>query len=335
MEWGNGASLMKQSPPASSTVTIGVVIPCFKVKRRVLSVIKAIGPEVDRIYVIDDKCPEGSGQFVQKHIQDQRVRVLFHSENQGVGGAVLTGYQQALVDGVDVIVKVDGDGQMDPALIPQLIRPIVRGKADYAKGNRFFHLASVTQMPGVRLLGNAALSFISKLSSGYWDIFDPTNGFTAIHGRVAQELPLDKISRRFYFESDMLFRLNTLGAVVMDIPMSACYGDEESNLKIPRIIGEFLFNSIRNMAKRIFYNYYLRNFSLASIELPLGIVLLLFGFIYGISQLIISAHTAVFASSGEVMLAALPLIIGTQLLLSFLAYDVQSVPHSPLHERLS
>lgn len=321
-------------PSICPTITIAVVIPCFKVKRHILSVIEAIGPEVDRIYVVDDKCPENSGEFVQTHTKDQRVRVLFHDKNQGVGGAMMTGYRQAIEDGAKVIVKIDGDGQMDPSLIPQFVCPIINGNADYTKGNRFFYPESVTQMPRARLIGNAVLSFASKLSSGYWHIFDPTNGYTAIHGRVARELPFEKLSKRYYFESDMLFRLNILTAVVLDIPMDAHYGSEESNLKIHQVAGQFFFKTIRNTSKRVFYNYYLRDFSLASIQLPLGLVLFFFGVIFGTWKWIATFHAGATASSGSVMLAALPLIIGTELLLSFFAHDVQSVPHTPLQLRL-
>jgi len=150
-----------------------------------------------------------------------------HEENQGVGGAVMTGYRAAIADGMSVIVKVDGDGQMDARLIPLFAAPILRGEADYTKGNRFFDLEQIGAMPPMRLFGNAVLSLMTKLSSGYWDLFDPTNGFTAIHVDAARHLPFNKISRRYFFETDMLFRLNTLQAVVADVPMDASYGDGE------------------------------------------------------------------------------------------------------------
>jgi glycosyltransferase involved in cell wall biosynthesis len=260
---------------------IAVVIPCFKVTTHIANVILAMPNIVWRIYVVDDACPDGSVSFVEENVKDQRVQVLFHSENQGVGGAVMTGYRAAIADGADVIVKIDGDGQMDPALIPDFISPIWMGEADYTKGNRFFDLEKLRLMPRARLFGNAMLSLISKLSSGYWTIFDPTNGYTAIHADVARRLPFDKISRRYFFESDILFRLNTLRAVVVDVPMDGKYGDEVSNLKISKIIWEFLVKHVRNFLKRIFYNYYLRDMSLASIELPVGLVLFAFGSIYG------------------------------------------------------
>ena len=313
---------------------IAVVIPSFKVKRHILGVINAIGPEVSRIYVIDDCCPHNSGDFVSSNTHDSRVVVILHDKNQGVGGAVMTGYQAAINDGMNIIVKIDGDGQMDPSLIPEFAAPIAEREADYTKGNRFFDLETVKTMPRIRLFGNAVLSFITKLSSGYWNLFDPTNGYTAIHADVAKHLTFSKISKRYFFETDMLFRLNTLRAVVQDVPMEAKYADEVSNLKISEVAGEFLIKHARNFLKRIFYNYYLRDLSLASIELPLGVFMLFFGIIFGSYSWFNSSSLGAETSSGTVMLAALPVIIGLQLILAFLAHDISSVPVRPMHRRL-
>lgn len=322
---------MHGSAHASAMLKIAVVIPSYKVRAHILNVISAIGPEVCRIYVVDDCCPEHSGQFVEQNCIDERVKVLRNPENQGVGGAVMTGYQAALADDMDIVVKIDGDDQMDPALIMDFVSPIIQGEADYTKGNRFFDLEEIRAMPKVRLFGNAGLSFMTKLSSGYWDLFDPTNGYTAIHTGVIRHLPFHKISRRYFFETDMLFRLSTLRAVVIDIPMDAKYGDEVSNLKVSKVIGEFLVKHARNFGKRIFYNYYLRNMSLASLELPLGIVLVAAGVFVGASHWIESAQNNTSTPAGSVMLAALPIIIGTQFLLAFIGYDIASTPKRPIH----
>jgi glycosyltransferase involved in cell wall biosynthesis len=310
---------------------VSVIIPSYKVKKHILKVIESIGDEVTRIYVVDDCCPDGSGDYVKENCMDERVTVLKNSENLGVGGAVMTGYRTAIAEGMDIIVKIDGDGQMDPSLISDFIDPIIAGEADYTKGNRFFDLEEIQAMPKLRLFGNAALSFMTKLSSGYWDLFDPTNGYTAIHRDVARHLPLNKISKRYFFETDILFRLNTLRAVVVDIPMDAKYEDEVSNLKISKIIGEFFFKHARNFGKRIFYNYYLRNMSLASLELPIGALLLTCGAFFGISHWISSSQTELPTPAGTVMLSALPIIIGTQLLLAFIGYDISSTPRRPFH----
>ncbi|WP_375122494.1 glycosyltransferase family 2 protein [Pseudomonas sp. LW8] len=319
----------------STEKKIAVVIPSYRVRNHILNVIGKIGPEVSNIYVVDDCCPEQSGDFVQTSCNDSRVRIIRHAVNQGVGGAVMTGYQAAIDDGIDIIVKVDGDDQMEPHLIPNFIAPILAGDADYTKGNRFFDLEEIRAMPKLRLFGNSVLSFMTKVSSGYWDLFDPTNGFTAIHSDVAKHLPFKKISRRYFFETDILFRLNTLRAVVMDIPMDAKYGDEVSNLKISQVIGEFLAKHTRNFFKRIFYNYYLRDMSIASIELPLGLLLFLFGTFYGAYHWIYSLSSGEAAPSGTVMLSSLPIILGAQLILAFIAFDISALPKNALHKRIS
>ena len=322
--------------PAGSRVShsIAVVIPTYKANETILEVIKKIGPQVARIYVIDDGCPDDSSECVAANCKDERVRVIKHTANQGVGGAVMTGYQAAIEDQMTILVKIDSDGQMDPALIMDFVAPIAQGEADYTKGNRFFDLERLRSMPKARLFGNAALSLMSKLSSGYWNLFDPTNGYTAIHADVARRLPLDKISRRYFFETDMLFRLNTLRAVVVDVPMNATYSDEVSHLKISKIIGEFLVKHVRNCSKRIFYNYYLRDMSIASIELPVGILLLGFGLIYGGYHWLLSAQSGILTPAGTVMLSALPVIAGIQFLLGFIGYDISSVPSRPIHRNL-
>lgn len=312
---------------------VAVIIPTYKARDHILGVISKIGPEVVRIYVVDDCCPDGSGDHVVSCCNDDRVIVLRHSENQGVGGAVVTGYRAAMRDGMDILVKIDSDGQMDPALVMDFVAPIADGQADYAKGNRFFDLEAVRSMPRVRLFGNAALSFMCKLSSGYWNLFDPTNGYTAIHSDVARRLPFNKISKRYFFETDMLFRLNTMRAVVVDVPMDAKYGDEVSNLKISKVIGEFLVKHLRNFFKRIFYNYYLRDMSLASIELPLGIFLIAFGSIYGVYHWIASAKAEVQTPAGTVMVAITPILMGMQLVLAFFSYDMLTVPQKPVSRK--
>jgi len=313
---------------------IAVVVPAFRVKAQIGQVLAAIGPEVAAIYVVDDACPEGSGDLVEASVSDPRVRVLRHERNRGVGGATLTGYRQALADGLDVIVKLDGDGQMDPGRIADLVRPILEDEADYVKGNRFFDLEGLRPMPKVRLIGNALLSFVTKLSTGYWHLFDPTNGFTAIDARVAAMLPLGKLSEGYFFESDVLFRLGTLRAVVQDVPMPARYGSEQSGLAPSRVAAEFLRKHAANTAKRIFYGYYLRDFNIASLELLLGPLFLGIGTIVGVMGWTRSHVAGEFASSGTVMLAALPILLGVQLLLAFFGYDLQNVPREPLRRRL-
>lgn len=330
----SGAPVVAVPQVVQAVARVAVVLPCYRVRDHILQVLEGIPASVERIFVIDDHCPDQSGEFVSAHCRDPRVSVHRNARNLGVGGAVMAGYVLAAEAGMDVIVKMDGDGQMDPAALSVLIAPIVRGEADYTKGNRFYDLAQIGRMPRARILGNAALSFLTKISSGYWDIFDPTNGYTALHAKVVAKLPLSKISRRFFFETDMLFRLNIMRAVVVDVPMDAKYGAESSNLRITRVLFDFSVKHVRNTFKRIFYSYFLRDLSLASVELVLGTLFLVSGFLMGIAFWFESARTGITASAGSVMLVALQVIVGIQLMLGFLAYDIASVPRRAIHRLL-
>lgn len=323
------------SRPPRKGASVAVVIPCYKVKTHILSVIAAIGPEVSAIFVVDDKCPDASGDFVRSNCTDRRVTVIENDENLGVGGAVMRGYAAAIANGSEIIVKIDGDGQMDPALLPIFTAPIMSGDADYTKGNRFFDPEAFARMPKARIAGNATLSFMTKLSSGYWNIFDPTNGYTAIHARVAEHLPFHKISNRYFFETDMLFRLNSFGAVVVDVPMTALYADEVSGLKIEKILPEFLAKHCRNFCKRIIYRYFTRDFTAASLELLAGLLLFGFGCVWGVYHWYQSSASGIAATAGTVMIAALTFLMGVQLLLAFLNYDIASVPKRVLHTSLT
>jgi glycosyltransferase involved in cell wall biosynthesis len=314
---------------------IAVIVPSYRVTRHVLAVIARIPAIVGAIYVVDDACPDRSGALVLAQPGlDPRVRVLVNPVNLGVGGAVMRGYAAALADGADVLVKIDGDGQMDPGMLARMVKPILEGKADYAKGNRFYDLANIREMPGLRIFGNSMLSFMAKFSTGYWSIFDPTNGYTAIHARVAAHIPAAKVSQRYFFETDMLFRLATLRAVVVDIPMQATYGDETSNLREWRVAGEFTAKHLRNLFKRIFYNYFLRDMNLASLELVAGALLLAFGLVYGIARWWLALDAGSPTPLGEIMLAVLPFLVGLQLVLAFLGYDIASTPRRPIHPDL-
>lgn len=318
---------------ALASCRVAAVVPCYRVKNQVAAVVSAIGPVVEKIYCVDDGCPEGSGRHLEERVKDPRVSVLFHGKNRGVGAAVKTGYAAALKEGMDIVLKIDGDGQMDCSKIPEMIRPIVLGQADYVKGNRFFNLEDVKAMPRIRLIGNAGLSFLTKLSSGYWNIYDPSNGFTAIQAETLKSLQLEKIANRYFFESDMLFRLNTLGAVVQDVPMAARYGGEPSSLRVGASFFHFLGHNLKNLVKRIFYNYFLRDFNVASAEILVGAPLLVFGAAFGLLKWWGSLRTGVPVTSGTVMIAALPIILGVQLVLAFVSYDTRSQPSRPFFLR--
>jgi len=313
---------------------VAVVIPSYKVTNNILAVLAGIGKEVDAIYVVDDCCPDKSGEFVSQHCSDARVKVLRHKKNKGVGGAVVSGYREALKDKMEIILKVDGDGQMDPTLIPLFIAPIINGEADYTKGNRFFNLDDAVSMPKLRYFGNISLSFLTKLSSGYWKIFDPTNGYTAISSKVLSLIALDKLSEDYFFESDLLFRLGLCRAKVVDIPMQAKYADENSHLNVKKIIFPFLKSNLKNFRQRMVYNYFIRDFSIASVELILGTLLFIFGCVFGGAHWIDSIITDIPATSGAVMITGLSIIVSIQLLLSFLSFDIDSIPKETMTSKL-
>ena len=313
---------------------IAVVIPSYKVARHVLGVIRAIPADVSRIYVVDDACPDGTGRMVMRECLDPRVNVLFHDTNQGVGGAVLTGYHRAVEDAMDIVVKIDGDGQMDPSLIPHFIKPIEEGRADYTKGNRFYSLDYVRSMPSVRLWGNAVLSLVNKIVSGYWSTMDPTNGYTAISAKLLPILPLGILEKRYFFESDMLYHLGLIRACVIDVPMRAVYAGETSSLSVRNAALRFPGKYVARACKRFLYSYVLRDFNAGSVESILGMLLLTFGVVFGSLRWATGVLRAETASSGTVMLAALPVILGVQFLLSALYYDIQNQPREALHPML-
>jgi dolichol-phosphate mannosyltransferase len=303
---------------------IAVVIPCYKVRNNILDVLNKIDNSVSVIYIVDDFCPEKTGSFVDLYYKDKRLNIIQHKTNQGVGGAVISGYKEAIKDKIDIVVKIDGDGQMDPSLITEFINPIIDGYADYTKGNRFYNLDNIMRMPKARIFGNAFLSFFTKLSSGYWNIFDPTNGYTAINIRTIKKIQLEKIDKKFFFESDMLFRLNIINATVLDVPMNPIYNGESSNLRILSIIPNFIYNNFINFFKRIFYNYFLRDFNIASLEFLFGVIFLISGLFIGIKKWIYAMDNNVMTPVGTIILSSLLILTGIQLLLSFINYDVNS-----------
>ena len=307
-------------------MSLAIVIPCYKVKNHILGVINSINNDVTTIYVIDDCCPDKTGDHVEQHCDDKRVKVLRNKINLGVGGAVMHGYREAIKDNIDIIVKIDGDGQMDPDLVPQLIKPIEIGDADYVKGNRFFSLYNMRSMPKIRLFGNAILGLLTKISSGYWSIFDPTNGFTAIHRTALNHLNLKNVSTGYFFETDMLINLGGVGARVMDMPMVAFYGDEESNLHIHSILKEFFTKHCKYTIRRLILNYIFRDFSIGSLHLIFGSFLFLFGITWGSVHWMNSINTGTVATTGTIMISVLPIILGFQLLLNFLTFDITNEP---------
>jgi glycosyltransferase involved in cell wall biosynthesis len=314
---------------------IAAVIPAYNVERDIESVLRGLPPFVKHVIVVDDASPDSSFEAATAAAKgDGRIILIRHSKNQGVGGAMVSGFRKALELGAQVVVKLDGDGQMDPKHIPALVTPLIQGKADYVKGNRFRDFQALQQMPVIRRVGNLGLSFLTKAATGYWNIFDPTNGFFAVRAEVLAQLPLDKIDRRYFFETSMLANLYLIGALAMDIPIPARYGNETSNLSIRRSLIEFPFKLLATFLRRILLKYYIYDFSMMSLYLMFGIPLLLFGGVFGAVKWIQYASRNIPAPTGTVMLPTLSVILGIQILLSAIEIDINAAPRKPLTEPL-
>ncbi len=302
-----------------------VVIPAYKVTDTIRDVVLSIPGEIDHIIVVDDHCPCLSGEEAAK-LQCSRVTVLCHEQNTGVGGAVITGYKKAMELGCDIFVKIDGDGQMDPRHLDSLMAPLLSGEADYTKGNRFMDFKRLKSMPRLRLLGNSILSFLLKAASGYWNIIDPTNGYTAIHRRALEKLELDKLSKGYFFESDVLINLNIINAVVKDIDIPARYGNETSSLNIMKIMFQFPPKLLKGLLKRGFLKYFIYDFNMASVYILLGLPMFAFGLVFGTLEWLDSIMHGTAKTAGTIMLAALPIIVSFQMLLQVISIDIGSIP---------
>jgi len=310
-------------------ISIAVVIPAYQVERWIADVLRGIPDFVSTIIVVDDSSPDDTAHAVA-HVDDPRVTLIRHEMNMGVGAAVLTGYTAAVERSAQVVVKLDGDGQMDPRQMERLVRPILRGEADYTKGNRFVHGRELRQMPFVRRVGNMALSFLTKAASGYWDVFDPTNGYTAIHATALASLDRERIDRRWLFETSMLIELYFIGAVVRDVYVPARYGNEVSALSPSRALLRFPPRLLRATFRRIWLRYFVTDFSAVALFTFSGWLLLLFGLVWGIWHYIEALQTGITASTGTVMIAVLPLILGTQFVLQAIVLDIANSPKIPL-----
>ena len=310
---------------------IAAIIPAYGVQQNIQSVLSGLPAYIKYIIVVDDASTDVSTDLVIAAAKkDKRITLVRHAKNQGVGGAMITGFRKALELGAQIVVKIDGDGQMDPAYIPALITPLIQGKADYVKGNRFRDFQSLQQMPFIRRAGNLVLSFLAKAATGYWNLFDPTNGFFAIRAEMLAQLPLERIDKSYFFETSMLANLYLLGALVVDAPIPARYGNETSNLSIRRTLFEFPFKLLITFLRRILLRYYIYDFSMMSLYLMIGIPLLLFGGIFGGIKWVTYASQGIPAPTGTVMLPTLSVILGIQILLSAIEIDMNSTPRKAL-----
>ncbi len=311
---------------------VACVIPAYNEAQFIEAVIAGIPAGIEHVIVVNDASTDDTGEVVRR-IADPRLIVIDHPHNQGVGGAMASGYRKALELGAEITVKLDGDGQMDAADIQRLLAPIESGEADYTKGARFNDRSVLREMPKTRLIGNLGLSFLAKAASGYWNIFDPTNGFTAIERTALERLELDRLSRGFFFETDMLIKLYLIDAVVLDVPMKARYGAETSHLQPAKALVSFPLRLSLGLCRRILWRYFIRDFTAFSAFLLAGSALFTFGLSFGLYWWISAILTRAPTPIGTVMVAALPLILGFQLLLQAAVLDIGNVPRRPIQVR--
>jgi dolichol-phosphate mannosyltransferase len=309
--------------------TVACVIPVYNEEAFIGGVIQAVPDFVSRIIVVNDASSDRTRERVLA-TDDPRVILIDHAENVGVGGSVATGYRKALDAGADIVVKIDGDGQMDPRQMGRLIQPILRAKADYTKGVRLRDAAVLRRMPLIRLVGNIGLSFLTKVASGYWNVLDPTNGYTAISAKVLGMLAIDRLSRGYLLETDMLINLYHVNAVVADGEMETRYGSEISHLSPVKAIVPFAFFLLKAFVKRLFWRYFIFDFSAFSLFFLAGSALFSFGLFFGIYHWIIGVSTGMETPTGTIMLAAVPLLLGFQLLLHSAVLDIHNVPQVPI-----
>ena len=315
--------------------SIAAVIPAYRVEREIESVLRDLPSYLKYIIVVDDASPDRTGDLAAAFARrDRRLVLLRHTKNRGVGGAMISGFRKALELGAQIVIKIDGDGQMDIENLPDLLTPLVLGRADYTKGNRFRDFASLRHMPWIRRVGNMGLGFLAKAATGYWNLFDPTNGFLAIRADTLAQLPLDQIDPTYYFETSMLAHLYLLGAVVQDIPMAAHYNGEISSLLIHRILLEFPLKLCTTLVRRAVLKNFIYDFSMESIYLLIGLPLLIFGVAFGSYKWIQYASLGIPAPTGTVILPTLSVLLGIQLMLSAIEIDLRSVPLKPLSASL-
>ena len=314
----------------STRKKIAVVIPAYNVEKTIVKVLNGIPKLVDDIVVVNDASRDATEELI-RGVKDKRITLISHKKNMGVGGAVLSGYSCALGLGAEIVVKLDGDDQMEAARLPHLVEPILAGQADYTKGNRFLHAAARKKMPLQRKVANLGLTFLTKIASGYWNIFDPANGYTAIAASKLAALDPRSIARNYFFETSMLCELRKLNAVVRDVPMPAIYQQERSSVRLLRELFIFSNNLTGRIFGRFFTRYFLYDFSAVSLYLILGILLCLFGGVWGIVKWAQSAQAGVAATTGTVLIAVLPIILGFQLLIQAMSLDISDVPEVVQH----
>jgi dolichol-phosphate mannosyltransferase len=301
------------------------VIPCFRAAASVCDVVRAVLEHVDRVILVDDACPENSGLLVAiQFAGEPRVEVLHHIKNRGVGAAMKTGIARCLEIGADYVAKVDADGQMDASYIPQMLSILqTNSRLAFLKGNRFGDGSIMRTMPALRLLGNSVLTLLVRITTGYWNGIDPTNGYFIVRTSALRRLNLERLKDRFFFEISLLCALGLRRAEIAELEIPACYGAERSNLSIGRAILTFPPHLCSSFVRRIFWQYIISDMNVGSLFLVAGSLLLFSGMSLGAYWWAVALHSGVPRTPGTVTLVLLPLIMGFQLLLNAVLYDVQ------------
>jgi dolichol-phosphate mannosyltransferase len=313
--------------PESQRSIVVAIIPAYRARATIQRVVRRALEVVDLVIVVDDACPESSGEAVSDF--GARVRVVRHARNRGVGGATKTGILEALKLGVTYIVKIDADDQMDPSFVPQMVDIFERcPEIDLVKGNRFADSATVRTMPLGRLLGNAGLTLLIKFSSGYWTIVDPTNGFIALRADALRATEIERLADRYFFEIDLLCSFGIRRRGIAELEMPAIYGGERSSLSISSALLTFPFKLASRFLLRLLVNYLIVELNVGSLCGLIGLPLLLFAVIFGAHEWAVSVSTGVPRPTGTIVLALLLFMIGFQLSLQAVLYDVQFSPRT-------
>jgi glycosyltransferase involved in cell wall biosynthesis len=300
---------------------VAVVVPAHNEEKLIARVIETTPGFVDHIIVVDDASPDRTSESARS-VGDPRVEVIRLEQNQGVGGAILTGHDRALALGADVSVVMAGDAQMDPRYLPALLDPIAAGEAKFTKANRFYGMNSFEGMPRHRVFGNIVLSFLTKAASGYWGLFDPQNGYTAVHRSALERLPFDRIAKRYEFENDLLIHLNILRVPARDVPVPAVYGDEVSGMRLTRVAPRLLRRLSRGFWQRMWWKYVIQSFSPVALMFFAGLAFIGVGAAVSAFVLVNTVGPPV-ASPGTVLLAVAPILSGIHFLITAMYLDIQ------------
>jgi len=300
------------------------VVPAYNESKLIGKTILTMPDFVDFIVVINDKSTDDTSEQASA-IGDPRVTVIDHEVNTGVGGAIMDGHRLALELGANINVVMAGDAQMDPAYLPTLLDPICENGYEFTKANRFFSSAALAGMPLLRVVGNVALSFATKVASGYWNLFDPQNGYTAIKRSALLRIPMDKIATGYAFENDLLIWLNIANARAKDVPIPAVYGEEVSSMKVHRVMVSISRLLVIGFWRRMLRRHVLQSFSPVALLFFTGLALVLFGTAVGVWVVIQTLGPNV-ATTGTVLLSVAPLLTGIQMLVNAMVLDIQATP---------